>query len=427
MFVIRYRSVAVLAILLAGFSSAQKQENAYADYAVGVQTGCHGDLCNSQDALSIRHHAWIVFSQITRDSNSYDSQSPPVWDTWYLKPETAMRLQIPGFPERKLELPLEIVLPALLNSSNDQKDLKSIKKQMANHVTGVQVKYNPDAFSYIMQENLFDEATLKSKLDGLNNVGIPVSRREIDQFPPRSIIIKAFWLEVPKLGPTLFKLMKPDLSAGNPSTIKVVQAQGRPCNLPSAGTVFTSCFYHVPGSASGSELILVALHVMTKELPDWTWSTFWWHSRADEGPYALGRPPYLASPWRNYLMNTTTSMETPWQPDATLGKSLKKDDCDQDINLPSAAKICFNPYLENPDSSLENAVLSNCMNCHKRATYPVHQIEIVASARRGFLSSENACFANTMRLDYLWSLSRLQSSQSLNQFFTSLQQQLNSQ
>src|SRR5262249_12531451 len=61
----------------------------------------------------------------------------------------------------------------------------------------------------------------------------------------------------------------------------------------------------------GDFAILVGLHVSTKELDDWTWSTFWWHDKPDVGPFAKGRPPALGKPWSNYLMDVAFDAEVP--------------------------------------------------------------------------------------------------------------------
>ena len=98
----------------------------------------------------------------------------------------------------------------------------------------------------------------------------------------------------------------------------------------------------------GDYAVLVGMHVATREITDWVWATFWWHDKPDQGPYAQDRPDALKSPWRNYLMNTTLSMDTPLEPDGS-------------------PKIVFNPYIE---GKFANGPVSNCMTCHNRSTSP---------------------------------------------------------
>ena len=71
----------------------------------------------------------------------------------------------------------------------------------------------------------------------------------------------------------------------------------------------------------------------------------------DLGIYADDRPgpAILKGVWRNYLMNVAYDMDKPREPDGR-------------------PHIAYNPYLEGP---LLNGLQSNCMSCHRRATWPV--------------------------------------------------------
>jgi hypothetical protein len=129
-------------------------------------------------------------------------------------------------------------------------------------------------------------------------------------------------------------------------------------------------------------------------------------------------------------METTLSMSKPGEKYYTLGdKPFETDVCHQNWSEPSKARIDFNPYIEvAPDDGggMLNARLSNCMNCHKRSTYPGFSNNNMRGIPwRGELSSDNGCFADQLRLDYLWSLSPLDPASKLGQFYFQVQQQLN--
>jgi hypothetical protein len=138
---------------------------------------------------------------------------------------------------------------------------------------------------------------------------------------------------------------------------------------------------------SGDYLALVAANLATKELPDWIWVTFWWHDRPDEGPFASGRPASLEKAWRNYRMATTF-----------------------DSNLPASAdggpQICFDPWLEGrfPDGGQGNGMVSNCIACHRRASYPPIGFLPVT---RGMpdLKRDPAYAPGRLRTGFLWSIS----------------------
>jgi len=100
-------------------------------------------------------------------------------------------------------------------------------------------------------------------------------------------------------------------------------------------------------ASAGDFAALVAMHVTTKEIPDWIWATFWWHDRLDEGTFAMNRPPEVKGTWRNYLMAEAYSMDTPRQSDGSQ-------------------RIAFNPWLE---ARFPHGTASNCMTCHRRAVF----------------------------------------------------------
>src|SRR6202022_3948056 len=106
--------------------------------------------------------------------------------------------------------------------------------------------------------------------------------------------------------------------------------------------------------------------------------------------------------WRHYVMNTTLSMVTPWEDlavasvDSSSTKSKDKDPAptctidDRAQKDAPRAKICFNPYIER----MLNNSTSNCMNCHKQASYPRPSPDPTSAAQRGYLGSDAACFSN---------------------------------
>jgi hypothetical protein len=101
---------------------------------------------------------------------------------------------------------------------------------------------------------------------------------------------------------------------------------------------------------AGDFAVLVAMHVNTKEIPFWTWQTFWWQPGADTpngfpGSKA-GQPAGLPSPWNNYASCANYAQTT-----APGGSTMQ---------------VCFNPYLET-SPGIPAGVTSNCMSCHGTA------------------------------------------------------------
>ena len=125
----------------------------------------------------------------------------------------------------------------------------------------------------------------------------------------------------------------------------------------------------------GDRMILVGMHLATKEIPSWFWATFWWTPPryADLRPQTLIDQQNLAmadqpdelknrSPWNRYMTDTTVSLSKP--PDAN--------------NHP---KRGFNPYLEAPMQDYGTS--SNCMVCHSRASFGHNRITEVTVLSSG--------------------------------------------
>jgi hypothetical protein len=139
----------------------------------------------------------------------------------------------------------------------------------------------------------------------------------------------------------------------------------------------------------GDYLILIAMHVITKEQPDWTFQSFWWHDKPDYGPYAAARPSLApnraAGPWRHYLMASTYGM-----PERPGGDSWP---------------IAYNPYIE---LAADHPIRTNCMNCHQRATWPSarahYEVAGVPPDALQIYTGANKMFDGTMRTDAMWTV-----------------------
>jgi hypothetical protein len=144
---------------------------------------------------------------------------------------------------------------------------------------------------------------------------------------------------------------------------------------------------------AGDYLALVAMHIMTKEQPDWTFQSVWWHDHPDVGPYAADRPnlpPAQApGPWRHYLMASTYGI--PAFPRAP--------------NWP----IAYNPYIE---LAADHPIRTNCMNCHHRAAWgppggPQPSYEAPSPPGPDALAiynQNNAILNGLLGVDSLWSI-----------------------
>ena len=132
-------------------------------------------------------------------------------------------------------------------------------------------------------------------------------------------------------------------------------------------------------------LVLVGLHVMTKEIPVWFWATYWF---SDEQPADTKE---LAAPWCNYALNATVTMVAP-----RTSRSVQPD-----VNR--RHKAIYNPYLE---AAHYRGVRSNCMTCHSMAGY-CGPVPVVLDTNEAYPINE---IEGLTRTDYVWSVGLLNGS-----------------
>ncbi len=406
-----------LALLGAGVTVAQDCNDGRPDYrgisgpSFPAAQSLLLHLRDKQEMDEMRRHAWGVFQALTEQASSDDRR--PIWETWYTKEETFPTNGGPprlkqAHPEREFEISRKLLLgisragPSGL--SRDESQLSTI------------FLLNQEARSHVCQQGLYSQMTLNELLRKAAGeiAGIP-------EFPPASAAVKAAWWLVRHGKRTAVPVWYSE-SAGSederngyskwkryvivdPSLTEDQIKPGEMAEgtLPWGTTVrgalvATSRFYSssfrsdterqafskasAVEVAAGDCAVLVALHVATKEIPDWTWSTFWWHEKPNEGPFAAQRPGTLEGYWRNYLMDTTFSTDTPRRPD---GKH----------------KSCFNPWLE---ATLPRGIASNCMTCHQLAAWQHSGNPLSVPVTLGGLVQDHPYFNDKLKLDYLWSI-----------------------
>ncbi|MGH8606165.1 MAG: hypothetical protein ACREX9_01700, partial [Gammaproteobacteria bacterium] len=171
---------------------------------------------------------------------------------------------------------------------------------------------------------------------------------------------------------------------------------------------------------AGEAVILVAMHVGTREMTEWTWQTFWWQPNPDKPPtpsspaVAAARPKQLRGAARHYAQCTAYQMVTPNQP-ITGGTGTQPH-------------LCYSPYLEAPftnvvtpthsspdllDSqpwtyqgttyNLSVGVQTNCMSCHIQAAYPQNNNAPGYTADR-YIDLNSPAFNNFLKMDFSWSI-----------------------
>jgi hypothetical protein len=370
-------------------------------------------LRDNGDLRSQRRHVWTVFAELTR---TMDGQDRPVFGSWYGEDRVFASGSIERAPE-------------------GIRGFSRIDRKGAAHLGGVPVLsytlYNDAAYRHIRANELNRSSELE-RLRATDTVDRTMTGdRSIPPFPAQAMVLKTVWWPVAQDAITPLPVWDAELNPVRPSgngytswqRAVAINPLGHPANASTrdisfAGRTFSkvrqfdlAAFYHVVLDArlaerlmrdresrstafialgrtlkAGDSLVLVGANLATKELSDWIWAAFWWHDLPDQGPFAADRPERVRSKWSSYLMQVAFDSSTP-------------------AELDGGAHICFNPWLEGrfPDGGGGGGTSSNCLACHRRASYPAVDFLPVTRGDRE-RNDDPAYAAGRLRTSFLWSI-----------------------
>lgn len=326
------------------------------------------------DTAAIRAHAWTQWRELTRGRE-------PAWDGWLRSDLVFSPAPLAPTAELAFRPPRPITQGGV---------------PIAAEPLLYDVLLDADAAAFVRARDLAHRATL----GGLTG-GVP-------ELPVGAAALKRVWFPIHRRGLTALPVWdeaptRADADGNPPSTwARVVAVDPSRTEIPDGETaevtfagralrarvVPLARFYHralatdgevrtarvVVGQddvvARGDFVALVALHLTTKEIPEWTWATWWWHDRADTGPFAAGRPAELAGWAASYRMDATLSADAP----------------------------CMNPWLE---ARFPGGLASSCASCHQRAAFGAREFLPVPTAAT---PPSDAYFAGKVTTDFLWSI-----------------------
>ena len=157
-------------------------------------------------------------------------------------------------------------------------------------------------------------------------------------------------------------------------------------------------------------MVLIGMHIMSKQTPDWLWATFWWRGRDDKTKERLGtfwtcqdaqRPKVIedkGEPWKNYSMDATASFKYR----KPIAKKGEKCGAPPRIGAREEYAATYNPFVE---ASLGNGLKSNCVHCHAKASTSSKADRTVPGPAL-IEAAPLDMFEGHIRLDYLWSVRR---------------------
>jgi hypothetical protein len=396
---------------------------------------------NEKDTVNITKHAWGIWAGITEPTGQkYNGEELLVYETWFGVKELAEMSSngdVDGGcktvkKERTaLKKPNQFIHSQLLLNTKGAIDTTF-------HVFET-VTYNPSAACFATKNLIFNQSTL-DKYKVKDKIGV------IPSFPNSAITTKPTyfagnpskdglirvptWPGIPtpakNFGTKSWNLyVYADINNKQPKNKKIVpvssenpsekEIKDATCNLSD----FINYKIDAKGAKylnehqdkgnnnfkAGDFVLLVAMHVGTKEISNWTWQTFFW-SHNPNNPFAPSsqfeanlRPKTLKGAAKNYSVSTAYAMVWPNQP------------ISGGTNTGASPIIAFNPYLEaglgdipfknNLNKDYKYGVQTNCMTCHALAT----QSGTVGYSTDQYISMKDTIyFKNQVQLDFAWSI-----------------------
>jgi hypothetical protein len=376
----------------------------------------------SGDLRSQRRHAWNVFVRLTGASTT---GARPLFQSWY--GEDAVFAKVGGD-----QAPRGLYGFARGESANERvASGKDNATQAADTPLLTYTLYNEAAYRHIRAHRLHRIGELQRlKNLGPDDASIP-GNRSIPAFPADAIVFKTAWWPVAGRGLTALPVWDPESNpprqAGNAYTSwkrviavdPVENADGsRATTVDFAGRTYEGvrrfgldAFHHVAVDdalakrlnhdrsarkaslvalgrpfEAGDSLVLVGGNLATKEIDDWVWAAFWWFDRPYESRLGADRTPDPGLQWRGYLLQVAF-------------------DSDKPAAFDGGPHVCFNPWLEGrfPDGGHGGGTVSNCMTCHRRASYPPVDFLPVTRGSPN-LGDDQAYARGKLRTNFIWSV-----------------------
>lgn len=410
------------------------------------------------DSTSVYNHAWGIWAGLTAQSGQvFANDSLRIYETWLGITDVQSQM-ING--RKTCDGATKDMRAALSAPHQFGHGLSAINRRALLTTQGssisdpisfwVTVAYNPDATCYAFTNQILKQSVLDtySKPGGIGN---------IPAFPNNAITIKPSYfvgqannglIRIPVwpgppptpqgYGPNAWnKCVYADVSNKQPTNKIAVPADTTNLSpdVVAAATVNLNDFIHfavdqqmanhmnradstegLQGSGravAGEIAILVAMHVATKEISNWTWQTYYWaHNPANPDLpssrlAASLRPSQLQGPASHYALATAYAMVLPNQP-ITGG-----------TNTGVQPMLAYNPYLEaifkgtTPDDPLGDfnmksvlipgkqfGVQTNCMSCHAMAS----ESNKPGYTTDQYISLDTSIFINQVMLDFAWSI-----------------------
>jgi hypothetical protein len=341
---------------------------------------------NTDDNKAIVAHAWELWGALTSlTDQELNGQKVPVYVTWWDADEVLLAPTLPRAARRGV---LRFKRPVQFQHAEKARARAAPESSRPPATLFDLVKYNDAMKKHVAQFKYNDHAVLNSINDRWPK-GTRVADRKLEDSPDTSVMLKPVYRRVSGAAVTILPYWAGPVNSTTPSTpgpstwtkkmavvppgsgLKpdAVKIREGGQDLPA---VPVSDFSNIkltreeaaaldPPAKEGDYMLLVGMHVSSREIDNWTWQTFWWSFTRPAVPAAVkGR---VKAPFDHYQVAVGYTFMT--GRDGGGGE-----------NPDSLPTVCYNPYLE---TGFGNDVFvrpgqlgieSNCMSCHRCAAWP---------------------------------------------------------
>lgn len=412
----------------------------------------------NQQAVDL--HAWGFWTALTKGTDQiFNAQKLLVFETW--DDPSDLVPTPPTATGRRVRIPQRLTRPKQFQHGAAAQALSTAAGQPG--AVSVDVKYDPTAADFILNNQLLSAAQLSSYLNTDHKTAVPA-------FPATAVSLKPTYRTLKPLVDDRYFMLKvwsgppplvlnptsklweskpfPDTlwgqcvwidtqGSGNAGAGVDKTCAGNGSSRTAASTYGIDQFIHfqmtqaaadqinaatsdTTSVSAGDYVVLVGMHATSREITRWTWQTFWWVNSPDNpaapssASIASHRPAQLVGAPRHYAQCTGYDEEVP--PQTSTGGS----------NVGETV-YCYNPYLEAPFPSAvlpdsqpgttrmngkivktanNVGVQTNCMSCHEQANYNPNKI---SSAPRytgaRYVDLNSPAFNGVLKVDFLWTIS----------------------
>jgi len=440
----------IICLVLTGFTTIEQLKEKYPKSELTINSWVYPDKKGDKENEKAQYrHSWQIWEYLTQPR---DQNNLPLFATFRSSHDIACQLKT-GKPYIEpvnfsfIKPSKRVSLNRGFGTSPETQNNTSIDTDIA-----VSVGYNGSAAKHALENKLFLKSSLQSFIDQ--------GYDEIPAFPNDAITIKPVLKIVPKNGDNysfpVWTEKEQKNGEGSPSgydqkkwkkkVFVVTDGSGKGrgavaaigANATPETTYNLDDFIHhqlsekeaenYKNANTGDYLILVAMHVTTREIKRWTWQSFWWTAEPSVPVSPTNqsiideRPKNMTDGRGHYAMTVAYQMITPAQPitgGQNIGKSL----------------YAYNPYLEagfgheifqetrailSPDffkvETNNLGVQTNCMSCHRLAMYNPNidylhggtkdklNIREYPYAASTYIDANDKVFNGSLKLDFAWSI-----------------------